>query len=171
MSSGGGEKMEGYEEEENPLGNTWNYGDPLGAEAQEELEFCPFCESFVESIDGACIECGHPIPARGDQKRAKRREIPPDPSDPKYCYCKGKELFRAGKSGEEWFRKAIILDPQKYWAFYFLGRELLKKGQLEEAAVYFSKAISGLPNEPWPHYYLAKLLFKEGRFSEAESEF
>jgi len=30
--------MEGYEDEENPLGNTWDYGDPLGAEGKEVLE-------------------------------------------------------------------------------------------------------------------------------------
>lgn len=164
-------KMDGYEDEENPLGDAWYYGDPLGAEVPEDLEFCPFCEGFVESIDGACIECGHPIPARGEQKRAERRKIQPDPNDPEYCYRKGKELFRGGQPGEDWFRKAIALDPSKYWAFYFLGRELLKRGQLEEAESHFTHAISGLPHEPWPHYYLAKLLLKKEKFTEAGNEF
>jgi tetratricopeptide (TPR) repeat protein len=164
-------KMEGNEDEENPLGETWDYGDPLGAEGKEVLEFCPFCEGFVESIDGACIECGHTIPARGEVKRAERRRIKPDPNDPNYCYRKGKELFRGGQPGEEWFRKAVALNPKKYWAYYFLGRELLKKGHLEEAEGYFAKALSGLPTEPWPHYYLAKLLFKRELFTEAENEF
>lgn len=166
-----GKAMDGYEDEENPLGNTWNYGDPLGAEGKEVLEFCPFCEGFVESIDGACIECGHTIPARGEVKRGERRRIKPDPNDPNYCYRKGKELFRGGQPGEEWFRKAVALNPDFYWAYYFWGRELLKQGHLEEAAEKFKKALAGLVNKPWPHYYLGKALLRQEEFTEAEREF
>jgi tetratricopeptide (TPR) repeat protein len=166
----GGEKMgENEEDEENPYGDKVEYGGSFDEEESvKDLEFCPFCEDFVEAIDGECVECGYTIPSRAGAK------IKPKLAGPQYYYRKGQELFKNGKSGEEWFRKAIALDHTSYWAYYsyyYLGRENFKRGELIEAEDNFRKALSGISDAEWLHYYLGKTLLKKSEFTEAESEF
>ncbi|MGC9445394.1 MAG: hypothetical protein ACP5E9_10795, partial [Candidatus Methanospirareceae archaeon] len=96
-----------------------------------EHEFCPSCMDFVETIDGACVECGEKILAHGGAKRAGRSTKKSAAELAKTCYRRGQELFKQGKSGEEWFRKAIKLAPESYrgyFSYYYLGREDLQKG-------------------------------------------
>lgn len=166
---------ENEEDEENPFGDKEEYGSSFDEEeGVEDLEFCPFCEDFVKTIDGECVECGNVIPSRAEAKRKERKKITPYLENPKYCYRKGQELFRKGKSGEKWFRKAIALDPTSYWAYYsyyYLGRENLKRGELIEAEDNFRKSLSGISDAEWLHYYLGKTLLKKAVFTEAESEF
>jgi tetratricopeptide (TPR) repeat protein len=176
--------MEENEDEENPFGDKWGYGYPLGADSEEEdeeeLEFCPFCGEMVETIDGECIECGNRTIEHEEKEQYQTLEylfkeelmekIKINPENPKYCYDMGKKLFKEDKPSEEWFRKAITLDPNFHLAYYYLGRLHLEKGKLIEAEDNFKKSLSGPSNLPWPHYYLGKAQFKKGDFTGAESE-
>ena len=121
----GGSQNMNEEDEENPWGDGWEYGAPfIGAEDIEELEFCPFCGDFVETIYGVCVECKSIIPPRGGAKSAEQLKRKMTPKLAQHCYHKGKRLFYNGKSGEEWFRKAIALAPESYWgyfSYYYLG--------------------------------------------------
>ena len=174
--------MKENEDEENSVGDKWDYGYPFCAGSEEEqdreeLEFCPFCDEMVETIDGECIECGNRVPSKSevtaDEEKERREGKKHILENPKYCYNMGKKLFKDGKTSEseEWFRKAIALDPKFCWAYYYLGRLHLKKGELVEAEDKFKKSLSGISNVAWPHYYLGKTLFKKEDFTEAESEF
>ena len=161
------------EDKENHVGR--EHGAPfIGAECVKELEFCPSCEDFVETIDGACAECGNKIPLRRGARSAKRSKGKTASKHAQNCYRKGQELFKKGKSGEDWFRKAIKLDPRSYWAYYsyyYLGREDLQKGDLVRAEDNLRKSIAGIPDAEWLHYYLGKILLKKEEFTEAEIEF
>jgi tetratricopeptide (TPR) repeat protein len=163
------------EDEENPLGDNWEYGAPfIEEEDLEDLEFCPFCGDFVETIDGACVECGKKIPVHGVAKSVGRLKKKTAPELAQHCYHKGKKLFYIGKSGEDWFRKAIAFDPESYWgyfSYYYLGREDLKNGDLTGAENNFRTSLSGISDAAWPHYYLGKTLLQKDEFSEAEREF
>ena len=192
------EKMGENEDEENPFGDKWDYGSPFCAGSEEEqdreeLEFCPFCDDMVETINGECIECGNRIPPESEVvedeekeryetledivKEELRKEKKHVPETPKDCYDMGKKLFKEGKIGEseEWFRKAITSDPnfqqEKNLAYYYLGRLHLEKGELIEAEDNIKKSLSHAPNLVWAHYYLGKTLFKKDALAEAENEF
>ncbi|MBN1454748.1 MAG: hypothetical protein JW945_00630 [Methanomicrobia archaeon] len=163
------------EDEENPWGDRWEYGAPfIGTDDVEEHEFCPFCGDFVETIHGVCVECGSLIPPRSGAKSAGRSTRKTAPELAKTCYRRGQELFKQGKSGEEWFRKAIKLAPESYWgyySYYYLGREDFQNGDLIGAEDNFRTALPGISSAAWPHYYLGKTLLQKADFIEAEREF
>ena len=98
--------------EENRIGDKWDYGYPFCAGSEEEqdreeLEFCPFCDEMVETIDGECIECGNRIPSESEviEDEEKERYEPLEDmfkeelreeekriiENPKYCYDRGKK--------------------------------------------------------------------------------
>src|SRR5207248_9919552 len=63
--------------------------------------------------------------------------------------------------------KAVDTQIETWDSVFDLGKELLNKGQYEDAARAFDRANTIDPNSPWSRYFLGEALSKLERWEEA----
>lgn len=160
------EKMEEVEDEENPHGDKWEYGYPLGASSEELEELidedaCPNCQGKNiklilddKGLDGEylsvvmCNGCGFMFDPE------TKREID---SDELLEIKDETEMYKAEKEFEEKMLREVMLEERgekKYEGIEFLS----EKGIIEKTKIE--------PRDPVYFYYLGKKLFKKRGESE-----
>ncbi|MFZ5554803.1 MAG: alkaline phosphatase family protein [Bacteroidota bacterium] len=75
------------------------------------------------------------------------------------------------KEAEEYYSKALLLDPQNVFAMEGMANVLYKTGRDEQALDMLMELIDNMYYFPWAHALIGEILFKSGYFIEASNAF
>jgi tetratricopeptide (TPR) repeat protein len=67
--------------------------------------------------------------------------------------------------------RSLKIDPACGWAEYYLGQDLINKGQVEDAAIHFQKAVQYAPDNADYQCGLGEVLLAQGQVNEAIKRF
>lgn len=103
---------------------------------------------------------------------------PPSVAAALRCIERGRALFAAGQvaAAREWFERALGLDGNNVYAYYFLARAAIQSSRYDQAQAFVARAVtlSGQAPDPWRSRILAlqgQVLEAVGRFPEARQAY
>ena len=79
-------------------------------------------------------------------------------------------FLTGGKTGEEYYRKALEVYPESDSALLGLGKNLYSQRRYDESAMYYERAARLYPDNARCHYDFGTVLDKLGRYDDAETE-
>lgn len=101
----------------------------------------------------------------------KLLRIAPDDPDALAVVAHVRQGFRDYTDAESWYQKALNLDPQHYFAQYYLAQVYRDSGQYDKAKQLLLKLAKQAPKSGWPHAQLGYNCVLQGKFAEALSHY
>src|SRR5262249_46782433 len=148
------------------------YGSTRQAQWRARSKFIAKCSlrTLMRRMLGTCwrSRCASRIgsnPARGEQKKGRRRGPKPRP----ICAPRGKTRRAAGpeQEAQSSFRRAVEINPGFTEAHYWLGRSCQREGKLADAIAAYREALRSAPQVAEIHYHHARALLWANRLREA----
>lgn len=136
-------------------------GDTEGQQATTVTSRSPVAEGSLDSVAGLLG------PA-----------TPPHVAAALRCIEQGRTLLLQGRAeaAREWFERALTLDGNNVYAYYFLARTALHTGRLDQAEAFLARALtlSNQATTPWQSRILSlrgEVFEGVGRFPEARQAY
>lgn len=101
----------------------------------------------------------------------KLLQIAPDDPNALAVVAHVRQGFRDYTDAESWYQKALILDPQNYFAQYYLAQVYRDSGQYDKAKQLLLKLVKQAPKSGWPHAQLGYNCVLQGKLDEALSHY